>query len=165
MIDQKALRMVGLWAVTGKAEPFIVSTGFCQLLEIQNQAGVTGTLRSTSLGRHRSFIPVIVFQHPSQGVGLGGRAPREPPAMTLFFLTCLLAVFPGISAGSQPTPLQDSVPWGCWNLAHAQGCPSQYLYSLKQESHRWCRKDRHGNGLVSKRWGSGTGMAKGLHWE
>lgn len=38
-----------------------------------------------------------------QEIGVGGTAPREPPAMMLLFLTCLLAVFPGVSAKSLST--------------------------------------------------------------
>lgn len=51
----------------GKAEPFILSTGFLSVTELQNQIGVTGTVKPTGLGKHKSFIfSATLFQLPTK---------------------------------------------------------------------------------------------------
>ena len=117
--------------------------------------GAPGTLRSGRLGRLRGFLTSCYCLPASkQEIGLGHTARREPPAMTLFYLACLLAVLPGASARSQPTPCRIQSPgdteiWPIPRNALLKRCtPSRRNHT--DDSERSCLK---------MDWGSETRMA------
>lgn len=90
----------------GKAEPFVLPIGFMS---------ITGGAKPNRHYRNSKVIWTWKIEelHAScyyclsaskQEIGFGHVARRKPPTMMLVFLACLLAVLPGLSAQSQPTP-------------------------------------------------------------
>lgn len=118
---------MGLWTVMGKAEPFILSTGFMSVTGATKPNRCYRNSKPTSLGKHKSFIlSAIVFQPPTKKLAWVAQPSRA---------TSNGAPLPCLPAGCLPRyvyqapvlPLQDPVPWDHWKSGLFPGMPFSKL--------------------------------------